>query len=321
MKTYLLLLLLLLSGQASYCWGFYGHQKINEQAIFLLPPKMLLFFKKNRDYLITHAVDPDKRRYAVPEEGPRHFIDLDYYGVYPFSELPRTWKDAADKYCADTLQQHGIVPWWIQTMLGRLTRAFEQKDAKAILKNAAEIGHYLSDAHVPLHTSSNHNGQKTNQHGIHGFWESRIPELFANKEWDFWIGKADYIPNPLSFTWSRVLESEHAVDTVLGFEKELKKQFPTDQQYNFEERNGLMIKQYATAYATAYNNRMQGMVERRMREAIYAVASFWFTAWVNAGQPDLELLTTPLFDLQDQKDLDSLNRQWQAQKLFGKSCE
>ena len=67
------------------------------------------------------------------------------------------------------------------------------------MKYGAEIGHYISDAHVPLHASSNHNGQFTNQKGIHGFWESRVPELLAEKEFDFFIGKADYIQRPRRF--------------------------------------------------------------------------------------------------------------------------
>jgi hypothetical protein len=68
-------------------------------------------------------------------------------------------------------------------MLQRLTNAFREKDQARILKLSAEIGHYVADAHVPLHASTNHNGQLTGQEGIHAFWESRIPELLAEKEW------------------------------------------------------------------------------------------------------------------------------------------
>ncbi len=67
-------------------------------------------------------------------------------------------------------------------MLARLTTAFKNKDPAKILKLSAELGHYIADFHVPLHASSNHNGQYTNQKGIHGFWESRIPELLAQPE-------------------------------------------------------------------------------------------------------------------------------------------
>jgi hypothetical protein len=37
------------------------------------------------------------------------------------------------------------------------------------------------------------------------------------------------------------------------------------------------------------------MVARRMRSAILVVGSFWFSAWVDAGQPDLnKLIKQPL---------------------------
>ncbi|MDP9231108.1 MAG: zinc dependent phospholipase C family protein, partial [Bacteroidota bacterium] len=162
-----------------YCWGFYAHKKINYYAVFLLPPGMLVLYKPNIEFLTEHAIDPDKRRYAIPEESPRHYIDIDHYGNYPYDSLPRKWNDAIAKYSEDTLMQHGIVPWWVQTMLYRLTDAFKEKNQAKILKLSAEIGHYVADAHVPLHASSNYNGQFTAQKGIHGFWESRVPELLA----------------------------------------------------------------------------------------------------------------------------------------------
>ncbi len=271
---------------------------------------MLVLYKPNIDFLTVHAVDPDKRRYALAAEAPRHYIDIDRYGSYPFYELPRKWDSAVVKFSADSLNKHGIVPWWIQTMLNRLTRAFKEKDQARILKLSAEIGHYIADAHVPLHTSSNHNGQFTGQAGIHGFWESRIPELLADKEWDFFIGKAAYINNPPVFTWQRVMESAAAADTVLRFEKELSQQYGSDQRFAFEERNGVLVRQYAAAYTIAYNQLLNGMVERRMRQSIYAVASFWYTAWVNAGQPDLKNLSHTNFTAEEIKEFEDLDMQW-----------
>jgi len=35
------------------------------------------------------------------------------------------------------------------------------------------------------------------------------------------------------------------------------------------------------------------MVEHRMKDAITAVSSFWYTAWMLAGQPDLKDLKGP----------------------------
>ena len=271
---------------------------------------MLVLYKAHIGFLAEHAVDPDKRRYAVAAEGPRHYIDIDHYGEYPYDSLPRSWQAATAKFTEDTLVKYGIAPWWIQTMLHRLTKAFSEKDQARILKLSAEIGHYIADAHVPLHACSNHNGQHTNQRGIHGFWESRVPELLAEKNWDFFIGKATYIDNPLQFTWKRVLESAAAADSVLRFERELNKKYAPDKKYAFEERNGVLIRQYSLAYTIDYNNLLNNMVERRMRQSIYAVASFWYTAWVNAGQPDLKDLVNKNFSEEELKEFEALNKEW-----------
>jgi hypothetical protein len=292
------------------CWGFFAHQKINYYAVFLLPPQLLTFYKPHIAFLSEHAVDPDKRRYMIAEEGPRHYIDIDYYGSYPYEVLPRLGDSAVAKFGEDTLQQHGIVPWWVQVMQHRLTTAFKEKNAATILKLSAELGHYVADAHVPLHTSSNHNGQLTEQQGIHGFWESRIPELLAETDWDFFIGKADYISAPGPFIWKRILQSAAAADTVLSVEKVVSQQFSPDQKFAFEERNGKLVRQYSTTFSKAYNKALNGMVERRMRDAIYAVASLWYTAWIDAGQPDLSQVTNQTFSQADLKEFQELNNAW-----------
>lgn len=301
---------LLLASLAAHCWGFYGHRQINYYAAFLLPPELLAFYRPQLAYLTEHAVDPDKRRYAIAEEAPRHYIDLDHYGAYPFDSLPRNWNDAVARYTEDSLQAHGIVPWWIGVMQARLTTAFREKNGARILKLSAEIGHYIADAHVPLHATANYNGQLTGQQGIHGFWESRVPELLAAVNWDFIIGKAAYIPNKQDFTWKRVLESAAAVDTVLRSEKELTTQFAPDAKYSFEPRNGVVVRQYAAQFTRAYDKRLNGMVERRMRQAIFAVASFWFSAWVDAGQPSLKDMATTQWTAADQQEWEQLNAAW-----------
>lgn len=309
-------------GGNAMAWGFWGHKKINQQAIFLLPPEMMVLYKPNLDYLTEHAVDPDKRRYAIKEEAPRHYLDIDRYGRYPWDSLPRRWDAAVAKYTEDTLQAYGIVPWWTQTMLYRLRDAFKAKDQVRILKLSAEIGHYVADAHVPLHASSNHNGQYTGQSGIHGFWESRLPELFGDGEYDFFVGKASYLDKPGDFIWARVMESGLAADSVLTLEAKLNASVSPDGKYSFEERQGKVVRQYSTAYSRAYQNMLKGMVERRMRQSIYAVASFWYTAWVMAGQPDLSNLQNKAFTAADLKEFDEMNAKWQSGgKVLGKDIE
>ena len=167
--------------------------------------------------------------------------------------------------------------------------AFRSQDPGKILKASADIGHYIADSNVPLHTTENYNGQMTGQKGIHGLWESRLVELFAT-DYDFYIGRSEYFTDVADQAWKFVLESHLALDSVLKFERVLTEKLSSDQKYSFENRNNVLVKTYSKVFCTAYHNMLSGMVERRMRSSILRVGSIWYSAWVDAGQPDLKKL-------------------------------
>jgi phage baseplate assembly protein W len=288
-KVILILIILIVfipSSQPAYSWGFFAHKKINRMAVFTLPPEMITFYKKHIDYISEHAVDPDKRRNVNADEAPRHYIDIDHYGAHPFENVPMHWKDAVKKFSEDTLKAYGILPWHIEKMMYNLQQAFTDENLDMILHYSADIGHYIADAHVPLHTTENYNGQLTNQKGIHGFWESRIPELKSDS-YDYWTGVAKYIDKPIDKAWKIVKESNAEVDSVLRFEALLNLKYAPDKKYSFENRGNKSVKVYSVEYTNEYDKMLNGMVERKMREAIITVGSLWYTAWVNAGKPDL----------------------------------
>ncbi|MDA7854209.1 zinc dependent phospholipase C family protein [Cyclobacteriaceae bacterium] len=270
-------------------WGFHAHKKINEIAIFSLPPEMIVFYKHHMSTIIERSVNPDKRRYINENEGPRHFIDLDAYGSDPLAQLPKKWQEAIEQYGDSTLTEHGIVPWHMVRVKYYLTQAFLNQDADQILKISADLGHYVGDAHVPLHTTSNYNGQKTNQRGIHGFWESRLPELF-DQQYDLFVGKAEYIENVNDAAWNAVANAHLALDSVLIFEAQISQEFSPTKKYSFEVRGNQTVKVYSYEFSEAYHQRLQGMVERKMRASIKLIADLWFTCWVDGGQPTLNKL-------------------------------
>ncbi len=281
-KTLFLLLFFLPGTSNLYGWGFLAHKQINKLAVFTLPPEMFGFYKKHLDFIEHNAVNPDKRRSIVKEEACRHYIDLD---AYPDS-LPFYWQEAIQLFPQDSLLRHGIVPWHIQKIKHQLTKAFRQKDSDRILRLSADLGHYASDANVPLHTTKNYNGQLSGQHGIHGFWESRLPELF-HSGYDFFCGKARYLENTQQEAWNCVYQAHAAVDSVLHFEQQLNHMFPDDRKYAFEERNGTTVKVYSEEYSNAYHLLLSGQVERRMQASVLFTGSLWYTCWIDAGQPDL----------------------------------
>ncbi len=352
-------------------WGFFAHKKINRLAVYTLPPEMMYFFKPNIEFFTEHGPDPDKRKYVDPHEAVRHYIDIDYWGEYPFPHLPRTWLGAMIKYIeisavyedtkmtlfspkineydGDTIfgnnirssferyssfvkdtiadnilegkmefsidtfakwldvnlslfegaqivveenfSKEGISPYFLYQYYYALVHAFEKKNAKSIIRRANDIGHYIADASVPLHTTKNYNGQLTGQKGIHAFWENRIPELLADEEFDFFVGKASYVENIRDFFWDIILKSHSNKDQVLAAEMKIRKSFPEDKKFVFAERNGVITRLQSEEYTRAFNKELNGMVEMRMRDAIKALGDIWYTAWVDAGQPELKDIT------------------------------
>ena len=178
------------------------------------------------------------------------------------------------------------MPWHIYRNYLQLTEAFKAKNTRRIIKLAADLGHYIADAHTPLHTTQNYNGQLTDQVGIHAFWESRLPELYSN-HYSFFVGKAEYLDDPLAEAWKIVAHSYSLVDSVLLIEARLNKTFSPDKKYVYEARNNILDRTYSVDYSKAYHNALQGMVEEQMRSSIRVLGNFWYTAWVDAGQPIL----------------------------------
>ena len=286
-----LLILFLLPAGPTRAWGFFGHRLINRLAVFTLPREMLGFYKANLDYLTANATRPDQRRAVVPGEAARHFLDVDAYGdsALTKSGLPHGFTDAVAHYGEDSLMRHGIVPWQVARMKNQLTAAFRAHDTDRILHLSADLGHYVADACVPLHTTRNYNGQRTGQRGIHGLWESRLPELLS-ADYDFFVGPAPYLDRPTEAIWQAVAGAHAAVDSVLRFERELTAHFPADRKYGYEQRGSQTVRAYSRDFARAYHQRLNGQVERQMRRAVRLVAAFWYTCWVDAGQPDLDQL-------------------------------
>lgn len=283
---FLLFICFPLSGSA---WGFFAHKEINRLAVFMLPPGMIKFYKQHLHYITENAVNPDKRRYAVKEEACRHFIDLDVYPDSIRHAMPKYWKEAASIFSEDTLLAYGIVPWHIYLMKFQLTEAFRKKDFGSILRLSTELGHYVGDANVPLHTTKNYNGQYTNQRGIHGFWESRLPELYSSG-YDFFCGPAVYLKDVQGSVWENVYQAHAALDSVLLFEQELSHSFAPDKKYSMEERNGVNMKVYSLEYAAAYHSKLKDQVERQMLASVKLLGNIWYTCWIDAGQPDLSEL-------------------------------
>jgi hypothetical protein len=320
-----LLIILVAVSPCYLAWGVFGHEHINRAAVMALPEPVQSFFYNHIDFMTQESTVPDLRKYTLHDkaENPRHYIDLENFGG--IDSLPFSMTEAKARYEEKFLQQNGTLPWYILDVMDQLTKAMKEKHKTEILFLAADLGHYLGDAHMPLHTSANHDGQMTDQKGIHAFWEAQLPEMFGN-DYNYHVADAHLITDIRKETW-RILAASHRLkDTLLLADKSLKEKFGTEGIYK-KDASGNVIRNkfnqpvHSDAYATQYHALLKGMVEKQLRYSIEATASFWYTAWVNAGKPDLSNLDPAAQTQRNKKGLEEEKALWKKGKLFGVESE
>ena len=267
------LLIALLSAVPCYGWGDTGHHIVNGLAADGVPAGPLQeFLKQHRAYLVEHAVDPDLWREKDPQEGYHHFIDIDRYGQAPFLNLPRSLADAEERFGIDAVEKNGLLPWSVENWFVRLVDAMRRNDTSSALMDAAILGHYAADAHVPFHAVENYDGQLTGQKGIHARWESDMVNNYIHPE-TLKSVPVRYIDDPVSATIGWATEGALMVPGILDAEKAV------------HARNPDVT---STAYRDAFWQATGAGVQQRLEQAAGDVASLWYSAWIVAGQPKLD---------------------------------
>jgi hypothetical protein len=270
-------LVALVTPSPALAWGFETHKFIVSRAIDVLPDELRPFFQANRAFVVEHCIDPDLWRTAgFADEPPRHFLNMDAYGPYPFTGLPRDYDAAVAKFGRETLSTRGLLPWRAWEMSGNLGRAFERHQrgigsAAADVKFfAAIIGHYAADAHVPLHAVVNYDGQLSAQNGVHYRFEEELFVRYGN-QLNVRPAPLQSIANVRDFVFDTLLESQQNVQALLTADREA-------------IGNG---RTYDDRYFDAFFAMVRPMLEKRLSQAISGVASVIASEWDRAGRPAL----------------------------------
>jgi len=258
-------------------WGYDAHKFIVEHAIRLLPAELRPLFQANRTIVVEHAIDPDLwREVWGDEEDPHHYLDLDSegYGPYPFAGLPRTYDEAVKRFGKTRVDRNGTVPWRTEEMYGKLKDAFAAYARRGsfgrfdILLYSSWMAHYVSDAHVPLHSVVDSDGQRTGQRGIHVRFEALMFERYVNRV-KMAPKRIEPIRDPAQFVFSTLLESSRLVPAVLD-----------------ADRRAIGSRDvYDQAYYDAFFRDSRPVLERRLNESSAAVAAMITGAWEAAGKP------------------------------------
>lgn len=280
-------LILLMAFVSLSSWGFLVHKTVNQLAIYNLPAPLQGFFYDNMEYLVENAPRPDNRKRFDKTEDTKHFINIEQYGKNAINNMPLDWESAVKKYSADSLKKYGWGPYNAMDQMDRLTNAFKTKNKDSIIFYVSDLGHYIADLHVPLHTTTNYDGQLTGQKGLHGLWESYIPELSINQYDLYNKHAAVYLKNPAEALWKDIRKANALLPEMFAKETKLTEKFTPTTKYKTQMRYGKEAKVYTKEFAEAYAVELGPTINGQLIASANMLTDFIYTAWVNAGKPDL----------------------------------
>jgi hypothetical protein len=270
LPTFLALVLALLAVPAAFAWGNNANRLVVNRAIDALPQDIRAFFDANRSVLLQHVNDPFVTVAKTPAERKNQFLYLDKYGRFPFEILPRSYKAAVAKFGRSKLEANGLLPWQIGVYSQKLTEAMHDgkwEDAKLY---AAILASYVAAAHDPFNTTDNTDGHLSGQNGINERFGTALVDRYSSY---FFMRPNDavFIPDPTDHAFEACLGSHSWLETILYADR--------------DARRGLNA--YTDEYYDHFYNQAGAVLIRQLSDAATDVGSFWFTAWKNAGQPQL----------------------------------
>lgn len=274
MKTRIGILALWLIPNLAFAWGLETHRWVNVTAIESLPDPLRAHFREHRQKISDAGIEPDTRgrKKHGEREAVRHYIDLDLYGAPPFAELPRNREEAYKKFGKDLVKSRGTLPWTILEKHARLVREMRDGKWKEAVRTAGLAGHYVSDAFMPLHTTDNHDGQKSGNDGIHKAVEHDLVDARI-EEYSSVISPQIPPARPEPFTedviFKILIESHGDVPVVFRADKAARESGPIG----------------SVDHTAALDREMGRLLTARLAGAVYGLGSFWLSAWDAAGRP------------------------------------
>ncbi len=257
----------LLSCRLACAWGPTAHRLLNTWAVQTLPPEIRGFFEANRQFLIDHANDPDEWMKKDRYERMRHYIYLDKYGLFPYLSLPHLFRAAVERY-GSGINRDGLLPWRIGEYSLRLTNALKAQNWEEAKLDGAALGHYIADAHDPLNTTQNFDGQLTGQRGL----AVRLGVSLIDRYTNFFMlhpEDAAKIDDPTEHAFQIALEANTWVARII-----------------LEDRRSLEgLKDFNDDYFDRFYTQVGSAVTQEINAAAHDVGSYWYTAWLNAGRP------------------------------------
>jgi hypothetical protein len=247
-------------------------------ALLDLPPDLGGWFQGQEDQLPAHASDPDHWKQNDPLERPRHHLDTEYYGD-PGS-VPRALAAAQALLGEEAFRAAGQLPWVIQQRVGTLAGAFLAGDRDRVVLESAYLSHYVGDLHVPLHTTRNHDGQETGQHGVHHRWETGLVDRLG--DWSIRTQPVRVGASPGLAPWQWLQESFDQAAAVLESDR-IANRAQADAE-GLAQADTESLRRGSTFWKV-FQEREEERVKVQLTRAAQNTAALILQAWTLAGQP------------------------------------
>jgi hypothetical protein len=257
---------MLLMLRSSFGWGESAERLITNKAVDTLPEEMLPFFEANRQFLVQHVTEPEG---STPDDHTG-FIQLDHYGQFPFSALPHSYTAASLKYTRHVLATYGLLPWEIGIYSQKLTDALKAHQWGEAKLAAAALAHYVAAADDPFDTTMNSDGRLSDQPGVNERYDAGLVDRY---QLFFFVkpNQAAYIPEPTERAFDMCLTAHSWLENILLADR--------------RAHEGLT--EYADDYYDRFYAQAGAVLIRQLGDASTDVGSYWMTAWINAGRPQL----------------------------------
>jgi hypothetical protein len=261
---------ILAASPALLAWGTNGNKLIVNKAVDVLPDDIRGYFEANRGYLMQHVNDPFEAAEKNPLLARNAYIRFEHYGPYPFAALPRIYKAAVEKYGKRTLDTYGLLPWSVGLYSERLTEAMRAHNWDQAREDAASLAYYVGEAHDPFNTTTNYDGHLSAQMGVDERFDTSLVDRYSQF---FYVhpNQATYIHDPTDHAFEMCLDAHSWLENILL----------TDRR----TRQGL--SDYTDEYYDRFYSQAGAVLVRQISDASTDVASYWMTAWINAGRPQL----------------------------------
>jgi hypothetical protein len=247
-------------------WGPIGERLVISRAVDTLPKPLNKFYKDHR--LELPSLAPDSK--PGPRTPDRRF-EVDRLLPFPFLELPRTEKGLRERFGDDVSAKLGRLPWLIQESYARLLEAVRSRDKGQILTESDTLAGLVADLNNPLSLTENSDGQKTGQNGLGARFSERSLEawqsrLSLNPE------AAVFLDDPKQYVFSIINGAYVWLDNLI-YQEELARRGKAG---------------YTEIYYDDLERRVGPITKERLSRAAADVGSYWYTAWTQAGRPELK---------------------------------